>query len=166
MTTRNVANLEALAALFDTLVGYDDPDAGEGADRYHQGTFGVSWECGTRCCIAGWEMVRLYGTDRVFDHYAFALSYYKDGRGPATGVDWNTSDVEDIEWHATRSLGITEDEASILFGANWRPGDTSYNDPAAAAEALRRLAKGHTIEEVTDPSYYGCHEAPIDRSTI
>jgi hypothetical protein len=54
----------------------------------------------------------------------------------------------------------------ILFGANWRLEDGSYNDPAAAAEALRRLAKGHTIEEVTDPSYYCFHEAPDEQSTI
>jgi hypothetical protein len=67
MTTRNVANLEALAALFDTLAAYEDPDAGEGADRYNQGTFGATSECGTRCCLAGWEMVRLYGTDRAFE---------------------------------------------------------------------------------------------------
>lgn len=165
MTTRNVANLEALAALFDTLAGYDDPNAGEGADRYNQGTFGATSECGTRCCIAGWEMVRLYGVDRVINYSDFTLDYYKDGRGPATDFH-SASEVEDIEWHATRSLGITREEADILFGANWRAGDTSYNDPAAAAEALRRLAKGHTIEEVTDPSYVSCHEAPMNRSTI
>lgn len=166
MTTRNVANLEALAALFDTLAGCDDPNAGEGADRYNQGTFGTTSECGTRCCIAGWEMVRLYGIDRVFDHYHFALDYYQDGRGPATGVDYDTSEMEDIERHATRSLGITREEADILFGGNWRLEDGSYNDPAAAAEALRRLAKGHTIEEVTDPFYVAWHEATVDRSTI
>jgi hypothetical protein len=166
MTTRNVANLEALAALFDTLAGCDDPNAGEGADRYNQGTFGATSECGTWCCIAGWEMVRLYGTDRAFNYSDFILVYYKDGRGPANSVDYDTSEVEDIEWHATRSLGITREESDILFGANWRLEDGSYNDPAAAAEALRRLAKGHTIEEVTDPSYYCFHEAPDEQSTI
>jgi hypothetical protein len=165
MTTRNVANLEALAALIDTLAGYEDLDAGEGADRYNQGTFGTTSECGTWCCIAGWEMVRLYGTDRVFDYSDLCVDYYKDGRGPATD-DYNASEVEDVEWHATRSLGITRDEADILFGANWRLGDGSYNDPAAAAEALRRLAKGHTIEDVTDPIYLGYQIAPDERSTI
>jgi hypothetical protein len=166
MTTRNVDNLEALAALFDTLAGHDDPNAGEGADRYNQGTFGATSECGTRCCIAGWEMVRLYGTDRVVEYSDFVLSYYQDGRGPATGVDYRDSEVEDVERHAIRSLGITSDEGDLLFGANWRLEDGSYNDPTAAAEALRRLAKGHTIEEVTDSSYVSCHEAPTNRSTI
>jgi hypothetical protein len=166
-TKRNIHNLEALAALFDTLPQWDDPTAGEHADRYIQEAYGRASSCGTYCCLAGWEMVRLYGHDTLFNeaYGPMPLTYRTDGRGP--GGDWEYDAPEDIVSHAANSLGITADEAHVLFGSGWKPTGGEYNDPAAAAEALRRLAKGHRLEEVTDPEYYTEYCVPIrDESTV
>lgn len=84
--------------------------------------------CGTRGCIAGWAVALNVNEPQVRDAFSKGLF-----------------DVGDM---AQRLLNLESYEADILFNEVWEPA-VGMSVP----EALRQLAKGAEIEEVTKGEY-------------
>lgn len=88
--------------------------------------------CGTVACVAGWAVT--LGTQL----------------GKLTNASWKIT--------ATGVLGITDSEANLLFCENWMPdgaddGDDDILRAKRVAEALRRIAEGELVSDVTDVDY-------------
>lgn len=94
-------------------------------------------QCSTVECIGGW---------------ALALSGY-DPDSPRCYLFEHTRRVIDergdlIEATAQELLGLTDEEADILFDGRWSPANG-----VTVPSALRRLAGGETIESVTKAGF-------------
>lgn len=97
-------------------------------------------DCGSVACIAGHALLEsglAYSMSQVrFDP---GLTYF--GGDPTS--------------RGAKLLGLTTEEAVVLFGGDWRPkGTTDYTAPMSelaplVADALRKLARGTRVEAVT-----------------
>lgn len=124
--------------------------------------------CGSTFCIAGWAIALSATPDEL--KRAAQACVYEDVNG-AEFVDYTNHDIalcaivgERLGLHAIHSvvagalLGLTLHERS-LFDGEWQPAGTDeddpYNDPHLVAAALRRLADGASLGDVTfDPDGY------------
>lgn len=142
-TGRNATLLEAIADKIDSVGGDERYDQGIWGRRFDAGdpSRDMHEPCGTIACIAGWTMILHLGNDLAF------TSPYQTGRGI-----W-ASDIRDyygpsedgaIANVAARVLGLDYSEARTLFGGTWCP-----HDGASPADALRRIAKGESVDYVT-----------------
>lgn len=159
MLNRNVDLLRTVAMRIE-----DDPDS------YNQD----QWVCESACCIAGHGLLasgnyNIVGTN--YHQYGFVRSQNDisavSGLNVRTAIVenlnairydigkyyWDASDgdsvfgimsINDIHVEATDALGLTNDEADILFDQSWRP-----NCHLTVPQALEKLAGGSSIEEVT-----------------
>ena len=84
--------------------------------------------CGTHACIAGWAVIEA---------------------GEKIPAKW-----EDV---GAELLGLTHNEAKVLFDQDWKPrghdeADTAEMEGKRVGEALRRLAEGDSVRNITDPT--------------
>lgn len=98
-------------------------------ESHHQGTWGS--RCGTKCCVAGW---------------AARLSGARPAEDPQDGVAWwfcyppgDDTKATMTPIYAARVLGLTEDEADIMFASDWDPLEI-YG--LSVPEALREIGCG------------------------
>ncbi len=111
--------------------------------RYNQGSWGTSGRrktpptpaCKTSHCIAGWAAV-IAAPERV--------SWLGNGWGP--GV-WMMSAIDgDMQQLGADLLGLTDDEAEVLFSIDWKP-----REDLTVPEALVKIGNGASIAEVSPP---------------
>ncbi len=130
---RNVENLEKLAERLETIAVNLT-----GNQWYDQGTWYQSNGCNTYACLAGWT---------VYNHAGIV------------GLQEAVAEIEDdldspdgVRPLAASLLGLTEDETDIFFSYRWTPKNATVDgwDAWAAAQAVRELAKGASLREVTD----------------
>lgn len=108
--------------------------------------------CGTVCCIAGHAIVQHGGSLR-WDQRDFRRTYWK---GPTLYSKGKRRLGDDqISEYAARILGLTEEEAEMLFHSEMLPLTLDpwevHTRPAlaaAVADALRRIADGAPVDEV------------------
>lgn len=105
--------------------------------------------CGTHACIAGWAAVLELNTAVT----AIERQRVRGGYDPLPLEDAVSQAVRDVTGYsqtimgyAQQALGLTTDEANVLFAGEWRPNeDEGYDVP----RALRELAEGADIGDVT-----------------
>lgn len=97
--------------------------------KYNQHT----WNCGTMMCVAGTAASLVKGYQGfVINHDEVLVN----------------GELYDIGAFAQEQLGLTDDEASILFFSGWEP-KGSGSRATRVKNALHKLADGADIEEVT-----------------
>lgn len=112
----------------------DDPAS------YDQTTFARETSCGTTACIAGHAAIRS-GKRPIFDFCDGTARYFFSDTERVCG-----GDIGQV------LLGLTDEEASLLFDEFWRPAHG-----LSVPEALEKLAAGASIEEIT-----GAHDGDCD----
>lgn len=110
-------------------------------ELYDQETYGDvevnNTSCGTTACIAGWACALEGYYPTVIDT---RFSYEKVSKEPYTEY----YDGLDTHFTAVSILGLDNGDAEELFSAYWMP-----RDDLTVPEALRKIANGASIEEVT-----------------
>lgn len=142
MTERNVGLLYGLADHFEA-----------NPNTWNQATWGGRGECGTFACLAGWGAILTYG-DAVFVAPQFRggmpeVAQFFDEHGPLPrNADVMPLHAEHIQDRMGSVFGLDqgEDEPEMLFSESWLPADGDL------PKALRRLAEGASVEDVTDPT--------------
>lgn len=109
-------------------------------------------ECGTTHCIAGWAAV-LSGYKPTVMSYEMGLDKH------VIEVDWSTVSTESDIDRATSSvgrevLGLSARDADILFSEHWVAKEEVGNDMENVVIALRRLADGCSVDDVTHDSAF------------
>jgi len=144
---RERRNGELLRAVADEIEAHPE--------RWNQGTWGEGriGECGSRCCIAGFGAAKAgWIPTRARPGLRRRRWDWADVMRPRGRRSLRVSDV------AAAEFGFTDAEAAYLFSGGWTPagwdamvrlGDTPKRRGRLVARALRRLADGATVAEVT-----------------
>lgn len=95
-------------------------------------------ECGSSCCLAGWEVVRCGMTIAPAKNQDFLCDSYAEPTVPEFGYDT-------VCHAASRLLGLADGEAAHLFCASeWISNDSGgrfHETPSGVASMLRRYAR-------------------------
>lgn len=126
MTERNEDLFRQIADLIE-----DEPE------RYDQTVYHLLTDCGTTGCIAG-HAIMING-----------WQFEESGCVYAPGTNRNSDcSCGNLNIYAAELLGLTSDEADVLFSPGWAP-SSHLNVP----DALRKLGAGADISEVTWRKY-------------
>lgn len=111
-------------------------------------------DCGTSHCIAGWAAV-LSGYKPSITSYEESLNKF------VIEVDWSHVKKDLEPGRATCAvgrevLGLSMQDADVLFSEFWKPEQVTGDSTRDVIDALRRLADGHSVDDVThieDPTF-------------
>lgn len=138
--TRNARLLSQLSDLVYQL----------GPEAWDQGTWYRPSENGRAiACTAGWALLLNEWTG--YNPRPSSPVWFSNNRTPAlTSRVYTPGDAPTIESTAAELLGLTTEEATILFHHQWEPaGDPTIPRHHRAAYAFTALANGAHIEAVT-----------------
>lgn len=170
MTERNALLLHRVAYKVDKFPERHYQSSWASLDRMPEPGEDPSNFCGTRGCIAGWaSMIDLDGKlVPILDKArAEAIATYERRKANGLVNDWETperpnleevindairveadadnTEASTIHGYAQEKLGLTDDEANVLFGGSWKPRDHDMS----VGDALRELAEGASIADIT-----------------
>ena len=94
--------------------------------------------CGTVACVAG-HAVALSGK-----RYYMAPDWMRQDSGGADLVDGDANPV-DINLEARKALGLTQQQAKVMFLDWLHRHPWPWREPAAVADRLERIAKGDLV---------------------
>lgn len=109
-------------------------------ESYEQDTFGEKTKCGTAFCICG-QASWLLGRARF---YLNSKNVWRFGT-EAGELHFPNGEVYTIG----NLMGISRDDADCLFDMFWIP-----REPMTVPEALRSLADGTSVQDITDVGHY------------
>lgn len=167
----NVENMLALADLIERCDSFDLNTWGRELDEDATKVLNNGEVCGTVCCIAGWENVRIktrYSEEYLADEERFLRTYYPgiaDERMKALRAAIKFDDRE----AARASLGLTWEQSDQLFFrtcwfwntlARQEHGGNHKWSPNAqeAADVLRRIANNELSLDYNAEDFWSCED--------
>ena len=143
MAIRNRAALLDLANALDINANYNQRSWGEQVISGTTGPVIEVTECTTKGCLAGHTVMRAHYQPRVrkaFGTIELNWNYVRKNK------EAKFQYVADV---ARKLLGLSKEEAKVLFDSNWLP-----RDDMSVQDALRKLADGASVESVTEKATY------------
>lgn len=146
MAIRNRAALLDLANALNEQENYNQHSWGS-ATALNEPVISVT-ECTTRACLAGHTVMRAHYQPRVTNSFGPS--------GNTLDLNWNwvrkskkSKNFRHVSGVARKLLGLSKEEAKVLFDSYWKP-----RQGLSVQDALYELADGASVESITDPDLF------------